>query len=196
MGRVLKIDRLRPQRKSIDEAVEVLRSGGIVILPTDTVYGIAASPEHAGAMNRIYKLKSRSLRKPLVRLIASERDLKDIVPPSPLVRSFIRKFWPGPLTLIFKKSKGKTVGYRVPEHKVALGILRKTGPLAVTSANISGGKSISSIREMESWLLDRVDLVVDAGDCPLKRESTVLDVTSVPFRILRKGAVKRLPAGI
>jgi L-threonylcarbamoyladenylate synthase len=192
MAHIIKINPNRPQKKRIEDAVRVVKKGGVIVFPTDTVYGLAASIKFPKAVKKIYRLKKRRFNKPFIHLIARQKDMESIVYPSPFVKYFMRQFWPGPLTLILKTIKGKTVGYRIPKHRVALSILKKTGPLAATSANLSGKKSVVSVEEMERTLINNVDLVIDSGPCPLGVESTVLDVTSLPFRILRKGAGENL----
>ena len=190
MARILEISPVQPQKRRIEQAVRTVQRGGVIILPTDTVYGLGASLRFPVAIERIYKLKKRSRGKPLVRLIASYKDMEGVLFPSPVVRGLIKNYWPGPLTLIFRTKTGEKVGYRIPRHRVILEILRKTGPLAVTSANLSGKKSALSVHEIDRRIRDKVDTIVDSGPCPLGQESMILDVSSLPFRIVRKGTIK------
>jgi len=191
MGKIIKIDSEKPEREKIEEAVRVVRRGGLVIFPTDTVYGLGASIRFPKTIKKIYRIKKRSGRKPLVFLIGFKKDIRKFTNRlSNEVKKLIRDFWPGPLTLIFPSKKYKTIALRMPDHRITLGLIRGAGPLAVTSANLSGKKENVTLKRVENQLLQKADLCIDGGKSPLGRVSTVLDVTNYPFRVAREGCVK------
>ena len=200
IGRLVKINPKRPQQKKIEEAAEIIRKGGVVIFPTDTVYGIGAGIFNKKAITRIYKIKGRDRKKSLVLFINSKKDLDKFTERIPEKGyRFIKEFWPGPLTLIFKaskkipfglKDKRGTIGVRIPGHAVARGLVGAAGPLATTSANVSGCKSARKIKDISKKLFAAVDVVIDGGSTPVGKESTVLDLTQKPFKVLREGAVR------
>lgn len=179
----------KPERAAIARAVSVLRAGSLIILPTETVYGVAGLP---GTEDRIYAAKERDRGKPLplmaAGLTAVERHGAVL---SPKVRRLARRYWPGPLTLVLPCS-GKTEGFRVPDHAVALAVLREAGGLLrVTSANLSGEPSAKTVEAALVALDGHVALALDAGPSPLGVESTVVDATGDELRILRQGALSR-----
>jgi L-threonylcarbamoyladenylate synthase len=186
----------------MDEAVRVLRSGGIVAFPTDTVYGLAADPFNESALTALYHVKGRPEEKPIAVLVAGHEDVERVVSSvPPLARPLMERFWPGPLTLILPAGPGlssvltagrDTLGVRMPDHPVALALLRAwRSPLAVTSANLSGSPDLCTGEEVENVLGDRVPLILDGGRTPGGSPSTVLDMTSSPPRILREGPITR-----
>ena len=180
-------------------ATDVLRHGGLVAFPTDTVYGVGAPVFKGAAVERLYPLKGRSAVKAIAVLIARAADLAqvaaDITPEAQLLAA---AFWPGALTLVLLKrpevppavSPTPSVGVRQPDHPVALALLRATGPLAVTSANRSGEPSTVTAAEVMAALGDRIDLVIDGGRCPGGVASTVVDCSAPgPPRLLRAGPI-------
>lgn len=187
-------------RNLLKSAAEVLKKGGVVVIPTDTVYGLAALAFDRKAVERIYRLKGRSYDKPLVIFGSRLSAFSPLVSVPDFAKRLIRKFWPGPLTLVFPASplgrllsRGKsTLALRIPDHPAALGILKEAGaPLATTSANLSGGKSPIKASQIPAAIRSRADLVVDCGACPLGAESSILDVSSFPPVLLREGALSR-----
>ncbi|MFQ5867193.1 MAG: L-threonylcarbamoyladenylate synthase [bacterium] len=193
MGKIIKIDSQKPERKRIEEAVRVLRWGGLVIFPTDTVYGLGASIRVPRTIRKIYMIKKRSGKKPLVFLIGFKKDIAKFTNRlSNEVKKLIRDFWPGPLTLIFPSKKYKTIALRMPDHRIALRLIRGAGPLAVTSANLSGRKENVTLKRVENELLQEADLCIDGGKAPRGRVSTVLDVTDHPFEVVREGCIKEI----
>jgi len=191
MGKIIRINSQKPEGKRIEEAVDVLRRGGLVIFPTDTVYGLGASIRFPKTIKKIYRIKKRSGKKPLVFLIGFKKDIRKFINRlSGEVKELIRDFWPGPLTLVFSSKKYKTIALRMPDHRITLGLIRGAGPLAVTSANLSGRKENVSLKGVEDRLLKETDLCIDGGRATLGRVSTVLDVTNYPFRVVREGCVK------
>lgn len=183
------------------ETVDILRSGGLAVFPTDTVYGLAASVFRPMAIKKIYALKGRSYKKPLPFLVASlEQALALVESPDVRLRKVLKKYWPGPLTVVFNSSPlgrwttgGKdTLALRVPDHPVARALLRAmNSPLAVTSANRSGRPEATTGRQAAAVFGGRVDVLVDGGPCPGGVPSTVLDVSSVAWTLRREGAVPK-----
>jgi L-threonylcarbamoyladenylate synthase len=183
-------------------AVEVLRDGGLIAFPTDTVYGLAAFPWAADAVARLYEAKQRPPDRPIP-LLLSDADQLDRVAtlPSWFGRSFRKlsaRFWPGGLTLVLPKteavldavSPGSTVAVRVPDLPLARDIIRAVGGvLAVTSANLSGQPSPITAQEVEGYLGNRIELILDCGSCRGGVPSSVLDCTVSPPLLLRHGAV-------
>ena len=185
----------------IKVAVDILRSGGLVAYPTDTVYGLAAVPTDDAAVEKLFAAKQRRPDQSMPLLIASPRDLALVAADVPEVaQNLIRDFWPGGLTIILRRApdyrskaiSGDTVGVRVPDHDVPRELVRLLGsPITGTSANIAGGPEPLSADDVRSQLRDRVDYVIDGGRCPGGTPSTVVDCTTDPPRIVRAGAISR-----
>lgn len=187
-------------QEQVQRGVEILRRGGIVAYPTDTVYGLGASLDKPGAIARIYAVKQRPRNMALPVLLADMQQIADIthgIPPS--AWCFIRNFWPGALTLVLRKSSlvpdivaagGETVAIRIPDHPVPLALIKGLGtPVVGTSANLSGQPSPLTADEVRAQLGDKVDLIIDGGRCPGGKESTILDLTEDLPRIVRAGAI-------
>jgi L-threonylcarbamoyladenylate synthase len=178
-----------------------LAGGAVAIFPTETVYGIGASVFSPSGIRRIYALKGRHGRKPLALLVASlqaARPLVETLPPEAL--RLAQRFWPGPLTLVLKASPlGRmitgglpTIGVRIPDHLIALSILRKVGvPLAVTSVNRSGQKPAVSGAACAKLFGSRVDWLIDAGVCRVQAASSVIDLSHYPYTVIRDGAIPK-----
>ncbi len=178
--------RLQANEEALLEAKKILKAGGVIIFPTETVYGIGTSVNSDLGVKRIYKIKNRSEEKLLQILISNPVQLNNLVVSIPeIARTLIKKYWPGPLTLIFKKIGDGTVGIRMPNHKVALELINDCGPLYATSANISGQSAPTSADEVTI----KADLLLDAGPCEIKEASTVIDVTSATPKVIRVGAI-------
>lgn len=193
-------DRRAATDDAIARAVAILREGGVVAIPTDTVYGIAASIEHPAAIERIFAIKGRAGTKALPVLISDRAQLDRFgVAISADARALAERFWPGALTLVVRAAAwapdvllrgGTTVGLRMPASDDALAIIAGAGgALAVTSANRSGDREARSADEVERALGDRLDAVVDGGPSPGAAASTVVDASVAPPRILRAGAL-------
>lgn len=181
-------------------AAEALHAGGLVVFPTDTVYGIAVDPLNAEAVASVYRIKGRDAGKPLQVILATASQLADIAEDVPAEAwRLAERFFPGGITLVLKKAKsvpdmvvagGGTVGVRVPDHPVCQDLVRAFGrPIAATSANRSGGPSPRTAQEAAAQVGDDVTIVLDAGPCPLGMDSTVIDCSTDKPRILRIGAV-------
>ncbi|HZE97883.1 MAG TPA: L-threonylcarbamoyladenylate synthase [Planctomycetota bacterium] len=189
-------------RTSVRKAVETLRNGGLVAFPTETVYGLGADADNAQAVQSIFRVKGRPERHPLIVHLASSDDIKNwaiSIPDEAFL--LIQTFWPGPLTLILKKTHRvlrevtggqDTVGLRVPDHKLALGLLREFGGgVAAPSANRFGRVSPTSADHVRQDLGDDVDWILDGGSCAVGVESTIVDFSSGEPVILRPGGVTR-----
>jgi len=187
---------------AVEKARRILDAGGVIAFPTDTFYGLGADPADEAALVRVFAAKGRPPGKPLLVLVASPGQAAELAETStPAAEKLIPAFWPGPLTLVFKARKGLpeiltagtgTVGLRQPGNDFTLRLLRALGrPLTATSANKSGQPSPRTAGEAAALLDGGVDLVVDAGPTPGGRESTLLDLTVSPPRLLREGAVSR-----
>ncbi len=204
MTLIIKISSRNPEPAKINRAVSILRRGGLIAFPTDTVYGLGADATNPRAVKKIYKVKNRPTTSPLPILIAGKNDLLKFTKSrnpeeSRVIKKLTNKFWPGPLTIILKKKKiisdavtaeKNSVGVRVPANSVALAIIRALGrPLAATSANISGKKSPTTTRAVKKYLNNKIDLILDGGKTKLGMESTILDCTTSPPTVLRSGAI-------
>ena len=176
----------------------ILAAGGLVAFPTETVYGLGADARNPDAVARIFAAKGRPTDHPLICHIASVDDLAPLVAEvTPAARALADAFWPGPLTLVMTRSAAvpdavtggrDTVAVRVPDHPVALALLRAFGgPVAAPSANRFGRPSPTRADDVRDELGDGVDLVLDGGPCAIGVESTVLDLASDPPQVLRPG---------
>jgi L-threonylcarbamoyladenylate synthase len=180
-------------------ALEVLRLGGLVAFPTDTVYGIGALGFNGKAVQSIYAAKDRPIEKAIPILIGEMADMDQVAMGVP-ERAYLlaRRFWPGPLTILVPKrpdlpeavSATSTIGVRVPDHEIARALLRAAGPLAVTSANLSGHPSPTTAQEVFAQLGGRIELIIDGGKTPGGTPSTVVDCLGYEIRILREGPIK------
>lgn len=184
--------------RALPRALEILRAGGLVAFPTDTVYGLGALAHDADAIASIYAAKERPPEKAIPILIWDAADLDRVTADVPdMARRLAARFWPGPLTLVVPKradlpeavSATAAVGVRVPDHPVARALLRAAGPMAVTSANRSGGGNARRAEEVFAQLNGRIPLVLDGGETPGGVASTVADCTGAEPVILREGPV-------
>jgi Sua5/YciO/YrdC/YwlC family protein len=184
--------------ESIQTALEILQRGGLIAFPTDTVYGVGALAFDGKAVESIYKAKDRPIEKAIPVLIGDATDMEKVGMDIPdIVYQLAARFWPGPLTCIVPKkptlpesvSATETVGVRVPDHEVARAILHAAGPMAVTSANISGRPSPSTAQEVLAQLGGRIDLIIDGGTTPGSVPSTLVDCTGNELKILREGPI-------
>lgn len=187
-------------QQQVEQATTILKQGGIVACPTDTVYGVVAAINIEPAVARVYQIKGRPHSQALPILLADKSQIAEVakvVPP--LAWRLADKFWPGALTIVLFKSAsvpdivtggGKTIAVRIANHPIPIAIIRGLGvPIVGTSANLSGSPSALTAEEVRSQLGDRVDLIIDGGRCPGGRESTIVDLTGEPPLILREGAI-------
>lgn len=185
---------------AIQQAYEVLKRGGLVAFPTDTVYGVGALAFDGKAVESIYIAKNRPAEKAIPILIAEVMDMKKVASKiSVTTRRLASRFWPGPLTCIVPKSyllpqavsATDTIGVRIPDFAVTRVLLRLTGPMAVTSANISDQPSPTTADEVLAQLDGRIPLIIDGGKTPGGIASTVVDCSSQEVRVLREGPISK-----
>jgi len=189
----VKIDSNKPEAKKIKKAAQILKRGGLVAFATETVYGVGTAFWNTNALRRLYQIKQRPKDKPFSAAIADKKQLLDLgCEVSSYAYRFISKFWPGPLTLVLWTRDEKKIGIRMPEGPVAQALLKEVStPLALPSANISGNKAPVTATEVLKDLEGKVEMVLDSGKTNIGIESTVLDLTVPPYRILREGAIKK-----
>jgi len=198
--RYLPIDPKLPNLSHLQQAAEILRKGGLVAFPTETVYGLGADALNSEAVEKIFIAKGRPVDNPLIVHVANPKDIEPLVRKIPDVATTLMElFWPGPLTLILPKSDLvpssvsaglDTVGIRIPAHPVALALLKAARiPIAAPSANLSGRPSPTSAAHVLKDLNGKIDAVIDGGKTSVGLESTVLDITGQVPTILRPGGV-------
>jgi L-threonylcarbamoyladenylate synthase len=182
------------------EARRVLKGNGIIAVPTETFYALAANPFQEAALSRLFALKQRAPEKPVLLLVDGPAMLEQLVQEAPnSARRLMEKFWPGPLTIILPSlphlprlitAGTGTVGVRHPRHPLTCRLINELGyPITGTSANRSGRPPLTRADEVVREFGDEVDLILDAGDCPGGKPSTIIDVSSSPPRLVRAGAV-------
>jgi L-threonylcarbamoyladenylate synthase len=185
--------------EDVDACADALKRGCVLVMPTDTVYGIAALASDAGAVGRVMRIKERAEDKPLPVQAASVADANVLgVADSPVARALISEFWPGGLTIVLERRQGvdlpyqagPSIGVRVPGSRFCLAVIERAGRLVVPSANGPGEPAPIAAGDVSSRIIDSVDLLVDAGACPGGTESTVVDITR-GIEVLREGAVSR-----
>jgi len=198
--KVLKINKQNPEPDKIRYAAEIIKQGGLVVFPTETVYGLGASVFNIDAVKNIFKAKGRPADNPLIVHIADIKDVQSLAKKPPkTAMPLMERFWPGPLTIVLKKKKSvsdivtagsDSVAVRMPDNKIALCLIREAGvPLVAPSANISGKPSPTRASDVLEDLNGRVDLIIDGGATKIGIESTVIDITNTPPTILRPGGV-------
>ena len=181
-------------------AGEIIRAGDLVAVPTETVYGLAANGMDADAVEKLYEVKGRPAVKPLSLMVSSAEELEQYAKSVPqAARVLAQQFWPGPLTLVLPakeeipaivRAGGSTIGLRCPDHPLTLQALREAGiPFAAPSANPSGEPSPKTAEEVLAYFQGKIDGVIDGGPCTLGKESTILDLSCEPYRVLRIGAL-------
>jgi L-threonylcarbamoyladenylate synthase len=181
---------------TLDDAVLAIGNGGVVAMPTDTVYGLACDPSSAAAVDRIYAIKRRPKDLELTLLTATVADIEDDVELGAAARTLASAYWPGALSIVCQLRRrrweiprtGETLSVRVPDHPVALELLRRTGPLATTSANRHGEQPAGTAAEVAAALDGEIDAIVDGGRCG-GLPSTIIDCTTTTPRVLREGPI-------
>ncbi len=187
-------------QKQVEKGISILKQGGVVAYPTDTVYGLGACPDIRQAVERIYRVKERPRNMALPLLLANISQISDVAYPVPETAWLLaRNFLPGALTIVLPKSNlvpdivtagGKTVAIRIPSHPVPVALAEGLeAPIVGTSANLSGKPSALTAAEVRTQLGNKIDLISDGGLCPGGRESTVVDVTKGTPVVLREGAI-------
>jgi len=197
---VLKVNPENPEMEKIIIAANVIRNGGLVAFPTETVYGLGVDALNADAVRRMYMAKMRPFDNPTIVHVAKIKDVYRLAVEVPKrAEELMKRFWPGPLTLVFKASSIvprvttgglDTVGIRMPNHKVALALIEASQtPIAAPSANIAGRPSPTLPQHVIQDFYGKIDVIIDAGPTKIGVESTVLDLTQNPPQILRPGGV-------
>ena len=181
-------------------SAEIICAGGLVAVPTGTVYDLAGNGMDEKAVEKIYEVKGRPAIKPLSLMVASPEEIGRFAVEVPdAAKTLAEKFWPGPLTIVLKanpdipeivRAGGDTIGLRCPDHALTLQALREAGvPFAAPSANLSGALSPKTAGDVLKVFDGVIDAVIDGGACTLGRESTILDMSKKPYRVLRQGAL-------
>ena len=187
---------------SVQQAIRVLQAGGVIAFPTDTVYGVGSSAFNGEAIERLYVIKERSNLKAIPVLIGSADQLDQVTAQIPeYARRLIERLWPGALTVILPVHPGlpaslsptPTVGVRMPDHDLLRRLIMLAGPLAVTSANLSGRPNSVTAQDVLAQIGGRIDMLLDGGPTPGEVPSTVVDCTGTKARVLRQGRISLLP---
>jgi L-threonylcarbamoyladenylate synthase len=200
VGKLLRIDPHHPPSRLIEEVAQVIRGKGVIIYPTETLYGLGGNPFNPEAVKRVYAIKGREKDKPIPFLIKDRQMLETLVEEiPPLGRELMERYWPGPLTLIFRakpglpsplRSKDGTIGLRISSHPIARQIVEAIdAPLTSTSANPAGAEDLTDCQRIAQLFGDQVDLIIDGGQVP-GVGSTVIDLTASPPRVVREGMIK------
>ncbi len=194
---------INPNTEGIKEAVKKILEGGIIFIPTDTVYGIAANPYNDKAIKKIFSIKKKSLNNSLVLLCSNYKMAKKYAIFNKIADNLKKNFWPGPLTLILKKksnlkiskkwvSKNNSIGLRIPDHSIPKKIINKCNfPIFCTSANISGKKSCRNVNDIVKNFKNKKITIINGGKTKFGIDSTIIDVTKDKINILRKGCINK-----
>jgi L-threonylcarbamoyladenylate synthase len=200
MPRIVTINPQSPDEAALREAAHIIKNGGIAIYPTETFYGLGVLFNNEKALERLFAAKGRRETKPVLLLIENSRALDQLSPEIlPEARALAERWWPSPLTLLFKAlphlspyltgNEGK-IGCRISGDPIARRLVELAGaPITSTSANLAGGPSAARIADIPGEFLESVDVIIDAGATPGGLASTVLDVSALPFSVARKGAL-------
>lgn len=184
--------------QAVDLTVRTLRAGGLVVFPTETVYGLAADPRDERALRRVFALKGRSVLKTIPVMVNSAAQIAEVAATWPAEAEMLaHALWPGPLTIVVPRRVSfpdlihgdKTVGLRRPDHPFVQAVLDLTGPLAVTSANLSGLPAAKTAEEARRYFHAQIDLLVDGGEVPSGVASTVIEIIGGHCHIIRQGEI-------
>ena len=197
---IIQVNPQHPEPERIDEAVAMLKHGGVVAFPTETFYGLGADARNEAAVGKIFDIKGRDFKNPILVVIGDPDHLNAFAQEVPAeARRLMGRFWPGPLTIVFRASAPvppmltagtAKIGIRLTSHPVARELARKLGgPLTATSANLSGEQECSSAADVLVQLEGRVDGVIDGGRTPGGKGSTIVDATVLPVKVLREGVI-------
>jgi L-threonylcarbamoyladenylate synthase len=203
MSEIIKISSKQPEDDLVSRVVRVLQKDGVIGYPTETVYGIGSNAFSATAVDRIYSLKNRDHSKALIVIAADIIQISDLVEEIPeSAERLMENFWPGPLTLVFRAAKelkrspfhhSQTIAIRIPDCPICLALLKSSGfPIISTSANRSGELPATNAAQVNEMFGDQLDLIVDGSETLSTTPSTVVDVTWLPVRIIREGAISKL----
>lgn len=198
----MKVFKVNPEKLDMEivrRALEVLRIGGVVIYPTETLYGLGANALDIQAVYRVFEIKGRDITKPISLAFRDLKSAKKFVHLTPSAEKLAEKFLPGPLTIILNSKMtfdeilgGDKVSIRIPDHPVAKALLAQTKfPITATSANLSGGKDPVEAKDAIERIGDKVDVILDAGKCKYGKPSTVVDATTEEISIIREGVISK-----
>jgi L-threonylcarbamoyladenylate synthase len=201
MPKIIQVNKLESE-DWLQTTANVLDSSGVIGFPTDTFYGLGANPFDSAAIDKIYTIKSRDKSKPILLLIGEGGQISQVVKKvSKEAETLIQAFWPGPLTLLFEAKSGlpdnllgngNTIGVRFPDCQIASQLMRKTGkPITATSANVSGSMECRSGNDLLNTLGDKLDLILDGGEAPGGKVSTIVDTSCFPPKLIRDGKLDR-----
>jgi L-threonylcarbamoyladenylate synthase len=202
MPEILKVDADNSEERILTQAAEILANGGIIAYPTETFYGLGADATNEKAIQKIFAVKGRNFKNPIALIIGQADDIYPLVQDVPqTAKKLMAAFWPGALTIVFLAANNVSplltagsgkIGLRVSSHPIAMGIVQKLKrPLTATSANLSGAPECTRASEVAEQIGDKIDAIVDLGDTPGTKGSTIIDVTCTPFAILREGPISR-----
>ena len=190
---------IRATKVTIQSAAQIVKKGGVIVYPTDTVYGLGCNPFNENAVKRLFKIKGERT-KPLPILASNIKEIEKIAQTTETTIKLAKKFWPGPLTMVLPKKSSLSntvtcnlgsVAVRVPNHQVALELIRLSGGLLVgTSANKSGKKPSRTALDAAEQIGEEVDVILDGGSTPIGASSTVIDLTEERPKILRQGPIE------
>ncbi len=196
---IIKVEPTNPEEKKLKKAAEIIQKGGLVVFPTETVYGLGANALDREAVIKIFEAKGRPLDNPLIVHVSEMRMVKAIAEMNEVAEKLAKKFFPGPITLVVDKKEIippevtaglKTVAIRMPSHPIALKLIEVSGvPIAAPSANLAGKPSPTKAEHVIDDLYGKVDLIIDGGETKIGVESTVVDTTVHPVEILRPGGL-------
>lgn len=193
---------VKPTKDNVQAAARIIQSGGVVVMPTETVYGLACDALNDAAVQEVFRIKGRPSDNPLIVHLSDLSELESVASTVPrVVRDLAHRFWPGPLTLVLSKREDvpyrttgglDTVAVRIPDHPVARALIRESGrPIAAPSANLFSELSPTRAHDVDEAIVSQVKIVLDGGPCEIGLESTVLDLTGDEPQVLRPGAVSR-----
>lgn len=200
MSRILNVSYDVPEHEVLNDAATVVLNGGVIVYPTETLYGIGADATNPAAVANVVKAKRRSDEKPILVIIHTRDLLKNLVARIPdSAEQLMQRFWPGPLTLVFESAPGVpyeltrgsgTIGVRIPSNTFCMELLARCNrPLTSTSANISGEPVHRTVAEIRNAVTDGIDLYIDAGTLPESKPSTVVSVVGTKPKLLREGVI-------
>ncbi|MFH1280524.1 MAG: L-threonylcarbamoyladenylate synthase [Candidatus Beckwithbacteria bacterium] len=176
---------MKIEKLNLNKIVRAIKNGQVVVCPTDTVYGLVCDATNKKAVERLYKIKKRTKEKLIPVFVSDIKMAKKLTDIDQRQEKFLKQVWPGTVTAVFNYKKP---GIRIPKYDLVLNLIKLTGPLAETSVNISGQPALTKIKDILNLFKaqkDRPDLILDAGNLPKSKSSTVVDLTVWPYKILR-----------
>lgn len=200
MKPILEINPHFPEKEKIEQAAQIITRGGVIGYPTETVYGLGADIFCRAAVKRIFEIKGRNASKAIIVIVPDIENLQELVTTiSDQAHELMQQFWPGALTLIFPASDkvpaeirggGSSIAIRIPDNKICLNLLKKCQlPLTSTSANFTGEATPVTAQEVNQSMGEKLDLIIDGGPAKSRTPSTILDITTERFRLIRQGAL-------